>query len=150
MYQRANGILIDAYSITMVGNMDGFWSSVPFYMRGSDFLIYITSLTVIFTYILFKNKKREIFNGILGLILSIFVHICAYEMRVRSHTAYNPFLVTKYYNPYSLDRMHFACWDLYDNAHYTRETSIIHHFIYQTNFFINKIVFPDAYNLLFL
>ncbi len=147
MYQRANGILIDAYSITMVGNMDGFWSSVPFYMRSSDFIIYLTSLTVIFTYVLFKNKRREISNGILGLIIAIIVHIYGYEMRVRSHSAYKPFLVKKYYNPYSLDKTHFACWDLYDNAHYTRETSIIHHFIYQTHFFFSKIVFPDTYTL---
>ena len=147
MYQRANGILIDAYSITMVGNMDGFWSSVPFYMRSSDFIIYLTSLTVIFTYVLFKNKRREISNGILGLIIAIIVHIYGYEMRVRSHSAYKPFLVKKYYNPYTLDKTHFACWDLYDNAHYTRETSIIHHFIYQTHFFFSKIVFPDTYTL---
>ena len=147
MYQRANSILIDAYSITMVGNMDGFWSSVPFYMRGSDFIIYITSLIVIIAYILFKNKRREIYKGILGLILAISVHIFGYEMRVRSHKAYNQFLVEKYYNPFSLDRMHFVCWDLYDNAHYTRETSIIHHFIYQTHFFFSKIVFPDTYTL---
>lgn len=147
IYQRANGILIDAYSITMIGNMDGFWSSVPFYMRSSDFIIYSTSLIVIIAYILFKNNKREFSNGILGLVLAISVHICGYEMRVRSHSAYNPFLVKKYYNPYSLEKIHFACWDLYDNAHYTRETSIIHHFIIQTHVFFNNIIFTNKYNL---
>ena len=147
MYQRANDILIDAYSITMIGNMDGFWSSVPFYMRSSDFIIYLTSLAVIITYILFKNKNRDIFSGIIGLIISIFLHIYGYEMRVRSHTAYNPFLIKKYYNPFSLDKKHFACWDLYDNAHYTRETSIIHHFIYQTHYFVRNIVFRETYKL---
>jgi phosphoglycerol transferase MdoB-like AlkP superfamily enzyme len=147
MYQRANGILIDAYSITMVGNMDGFWGSVPFYMRGSDFYIFYTSLIVIISYILFRNKNRNLSNGLIGIVLGICVHIFGYEMRVRSHNAYKPFLEEKFYNPYSLEKMHFACWDLYDNAHYTRETSIIHHFIYQTHFFFSKIVFPETYTL---
>lgn len=147
MYQRANGILIDGYSITMVGNMDGFWSSVPFYMRSYDFIIFLTTLAVIIAYIFFRNNRRNVFSGILGLILAISVHICGYEMRVRSHSAYNPFLIEKYYNPFMLDKVHTDCWDLYDNAHYTRETSIIHHFIYQTHFFFSKIVFPDTYSL---
>lgn len=147
MYQRANGILVDAYSVTMIGNMDGFWSSVPFYMSSNDFIILYTTLIVIIAYILFKNKEKRISDGIIGIVLAICIHIWGYEVKVRSNVLFKPFLETKYYNPFSLEKIHFACWDLYDKAHYTRETSIVHHFIYQTHYFVRNILFRNTYKL---
>lgn len=147
MYRRANQILIDAYSVTMVNNMDGFWSSVPFYMDVNDFTIFYTTLIVTLTYILFRNKRRSISSGIIAIILSIGIHIYSYERRVRFFPAYKPFIEKKLYNPFKLDHSTFACWDLYDKSLYTRDTSILHHFLYQTNYFIQKILFVSPYKL---
>ena len=147
MYRRANQILIDAYSVTMVNNMDGFWSSVPFYMDVNDFTIFYTTLIVTLTYILFRNKRRSISSGIIAIILSIGIHIYSYERRVRFSSAFKPFIEKKLYNPFKLDHSTFACWDLYDKSIYTRDTSILHHFIYQTHYFIKKILFVSPYEL---
>ncbi len=147
MYRRANQIVLDAYSITMVDNMDGFWSSVPFYMDINDFSIYYTTAILAVAFFLFKNKNRQIWGGIVAMILGIGIHIWGYEQRVRTYTPYAPFIENKLYNPFALDQATFVCWDLYDKVIYTRETSILHHFIYQTHYFVRKILFASTYTL---
>ena len=147
MYRRANQIVLDAYSITMVDNMDGFWSSVPFYMDINDFSIFYTTILVALTFFLFKNKNRHIWGAVVAMILSICLHVFGYEKRVRTYTPYAPFIESKIYNPFSLSQSTFVCWDLYDKVVYTRETSIVHHFFYQTHYFIRKILFASTYEL---
>lgn len=145
-YYRSSHILIDAYSVTMIGNMDGFWDSVPFFMKLSDYYVLYTTLIVILAYILFKNNNRNISLGIIAIIISIGLHITGYEKRVRLYK-YDYFIKNKVYNPFSLGNSTFGCWDLYDKIFYTKETSIIHHFIYQSHYFCGNILFKSTYQL---
>ena len=64
IYFRANRILLDAQSFTLISNMDGFWSSVPMYMYASDFILLLPNLIVILGFILFASKKRSTLSAI--------------------------------------------------------------------------------------
>lgn len=77
VYYRANGIFLDAFSFTMVGNMDGFWSSVPMYIYVSDFLIFIFPVILIISYYLLHNKPTNYKITIYGIILSLLLNIYA-------------------------------------------------------------------------
>lgn len=138
IYYRANGIPIDAYSITMIGNMDGFWSSVPFYIELSDFICFFATIIIAISCILLKNDKKSYILGILCLFFSIIVHIYACERKMkRDNPTHETFESIKYYNPFSLNNL----WSNVDLFAYSQELSTLHHFIFCTNQFIQKIIF---------
>lgn len=75
MYYRANGIYIDSYTITMIGNMNGFWNSLKTLYMSKDFLLFIPTLALIVPFFILYPKKIS-FNGFniclsLGIILNI-------------------------------------------------------------------------------
>lgn len=76
-YFRANKIFLDAYSFTMVGNMDGFWSSVPMYIYVSDFIIFLFTVILIISYCLLHNKLINYKISIFGICISILLNIYA-------------------------------------------------------------------------
>lgn len=135
VYYRANAVLIDAYSVTMIGNMDGFWASVPFYIKASDFLSFYTTLIVVLFYVLFKNNRRQIWAAFVAMILSIVVHVISCKEANEESDLYNPF---------SISDASFGRWEMYDKALYTKFTSIIHHFIYETHYYFRKVVFTSS------
>lgn len=47
MYVRSYGMVIDAFSITMVGNLSGFESSLPLYLRLADTIYPLLTLPLI-------------------------------------------------------------------------------------------------------
>ena len=63
IYFRANRIFLDAHSFTLIGNLDGFWSSVPMYLQWIDALWLLPTIIAIFAYFLFKNY-RTLVGGI--------------------------------------------------------------------------------------
>ena len=77
VYYRANGIFLDAYSFTMVGNMDGFWSSVPMYIYISDFILFLFSLLFVVSYYIFHNNTRNYKVTIITISLSLILNIFA-------------------------------------------------------------------------
>lgn len=135
VYYRANGVLIDAYSVTMIGNMNGFWASVPFYIKASDFLAYYTTLIVVLFYILFKNNRRQIWATFIAVILSIVVHVISCKTANEKSELYNPF---------SISDASFGRWNMHNKAIYAQGTSIIHHLIYETHYYFRKIVFKSS------
>ncbi len=76
-YFRANKIFLDAYSFTMVGNMDGFWSSVPMYIYVSDFIIFLFTVILIISYCLLHNKLINYKISIFGICISLLLNIYA-------------------------------------------------------------------------
>lgn len=138
VYYRANAMLIDAYSVTMIGNMDGFWSSVPFYMNINDYLSFLFTLIVVITYILFKNKSKQIYGFLIATVLSVIVHIVSCKVDNEESDVYNPF---------SLHHNTFLRWHMWDKVVYAQGTSIIHHLIYETNYFVGKIILKSSYEL---
>ena len=97
VYFRANGIFLDAYSFAMIGNMNGFWSSVPMYIYKSDLLIFIPTIILIATYYVFQNKTKN--NHIyIYIIISIFLNILTLYGLVNFNFNY-----LKNINPFSKD-----------------------------------------------
>ena len=104
IYYRANGIPIDAYSITMINNMDGFWSSVPFYIELSDFTSFLATIIIAISCVLLKNDKKNYILGILCIFLSTTFHIYACERKMkRNNPTHKTFESIKYYNPFLLN-----------------------------------------------
>ena len=58
MYFRANGIYMDAFTITMAGNMKGFWGSLRTLYTMRDFLLLLPML-LLFVPFLFKLPKQR-------------------------------------------------------------------------------------------
>lgn len=58
MYVRSYGMVVDAFSITMAGNLNGFESSLPLYMRWSD-IIYLL-LTICIAFVPYKHLEKKL------------------------------------------------------------------------------------------
>lgn len=145
IYYRANGILIDAYSATMIGNMDGFWSSVPFYIEYSDFTCFIATIVIAISCILLKNEKKSYILGTLCILLSITFHIYACERKMkRGNPTHKTFESIKSYNPFSINQNLYYGFDSFS---YSQELSILHHLIYHTNYLVQKVIFAKEYVL---
>ena len=71
MYIRSYDMVIDVFSITMVGNLQGFMSSLPLYMRVSDVLIIILSTLLI--PVPFQQKDRRAVISFIGIILALLI-----------------------------------------------------------------------------
>lgn len=71
-YYRANGILIDKYAVSMIGNLNGFWDSILALIRPADFaFLCLTLLLAIFIYIFKSRGQKSIITFAISMILSI-------------------------------------------------------------------------------
>ena len=147
IYSRANGILIDAHSIFMINNMNGFWKSVPFFIELSDFICFISTLVVGISYFVFSNTRKSYTFGILAFFMSLIFHGYATERKLsRSIEEVKISRSIGIYNPFSLKK---NFWIGFDASSYSQELSILHHFIYQINSYLhdvfatNKLVVSD-------
>ena len=75
VYYRANGIFLDAYSFTMVGNMKGFWGSIETLARPSDFLLLIPIVLTLFAYWKLNVKTQSVSLALALLCVSVVCHI---------------------------------------------------------------------------
>ena len=132
VYYRANGIFLDAFSFTMVGNMDGFWSSVLMYLYTADFAFIFPPLIVCIVYYLLGTPIHYFKYGFVLLLFSILLHISSvFSLNIIQRR--NKFGVDKiklvYFNPLDEDAVlgywGFTCID------YLRTTSPIHAIIYE-------------------
>lgn len=149
IYFRANGIFLDSYSFTMIGNMDGFWSSVPMYFYFADVVVFIPPIIVVMFYIMWSKSLHPykvgglifLFLSILGQVISVFGLNIMYKKYKFDHDD----LRIIYFNPLNNDSVRsfwgFTCID------YLRQTSPIHAIIYETK---NLLLLPftnDTYLL---
>ena len=77
MYYRANGIYMDAFTITMAGNMKGFWSSLKTLYTPKDFLLLIPMSLLILPYICKQSKQRSIDGALLTFSLGVVINLLA-------------------------------------------------------------------------
>ena len=75
IYYRINGFFLDAYSLSMVGNMKGFWSSVLAFIHPSDIVIAIPTLVLLLFLILLKPQSTSGWSAVAVFVLSIVLHI---------------------------------------------------------------------------
>lgn len=131
IYFRANRILLDAQSFTLISNMDGFWSSVPMYMYSSDLILLLPNLLLISGIIFLAAEKRNTLSAIaiMGVALVTNIGGCL-ATRYVYDTLYKLPHDKNYFNPFS-DEAVGALFG-FTSLEYARNTSVIHAFIYDT------------------
>ena len=144
IYSRANGILIDAHSIFMINNMNGFWASVPFYIELSDFVCFVATIVVGLGYFIFSNPRKSYICGLFEFLVSIMFHGYATERKLsRNLQEVRTSRSIELYNPYSLKK---NFWIGFDTSSYSQELSILHHFVYQLNRCLSNVFTLDNIN----
>ncbi len=128
IYFRANRILIDAHSFTLIGYLDGFWSSVPMYLQWLDMIMLVPTSIVICIAILFQNSRYSHLGFLFTLIVSFFLNIGGCLGVYGMYIKYQFPSKNWYINPFS-DK---AVGDLFGftSTDYIRNMSVIHAFIY--------------------
>ena len=131
IYFRANRILLDAQSFTLISNMDGFWSSVPMYMYSSDLILLLPNLLLISGIIFLAAEKRNTLSAIaiMGVALVTNIGGCL-ATRYVYDTLYKLPHDKNYFNPFS-DEAVGALFG-FTSLEYARNTSVVHAFIYDT------------------
>ena len=148
VYYRANGIFLDAYSFTMIGNMDGFWSSILLFLYIEDFAILFPFFIICVSYYLFESKVRLLKNGFAYILLSILIHIPS--IYTLNHTQQRnrhsvDTIKLMFFNPFDMDSV--VCFWGFTCIDYLRTTSPIHAIIYEIK---NLLLLPfinDSYVL---
>ncbi len=75
VYYRSNAALLDNFSFSMAGNMDGYWSSVLFLIYPQDSVFFIITLLYGLSFLFLDNRqvswKMSLISIIVGYLLSI-------------------------------------------------------------------------------
>ncbi len=75
VYYRVFGVFFDRFTITMTGNMDGFWSSIPMYFTSTDIIFFLTTLTYCGFIVFLNHNKRNYLSFIVAIIFSVMLMI---------------------------------------------------------------------------
>lgn len=86
-YFRLNGLLIDMYALSMVGNMKGFWGSSLFLLRIVDVWFPITTILCIYPLIRIKSISRSLRLGFISVICACLMNFCG--MLCHAKISYN-------------------------------------------------------------
>lgn len=90
MYIRSYGMVVDAFSITMVGNLSGFESSLPLYIRWVDISFPILTIGVaIIPYARLEKKKRLILSSVLVTVAIILGYLGQYSYLKAQNSTYD-------------------------------------------------------------
>ncbi len=123
IYYRSTRIFISAYSILLLGNMDGFWGCIPMYMDAAMLLLLIpTCLTILGVYLFGVKKRNFPFFGLalfIGLLLDMeSCHLLAIKDKV-------------YFSGLQESFLNDTCgWDI--NHFVAPQLSVLHALLYDT------------------
>lgn len=141
VYYRANGIFLDAFSFTMVGNMDGFWDSIFVFIYINDFIIFVPTLIILIVYYLFNDKARKLSLYVSAILICCTFHVMSVK-GIQLLSIRNQFPHEKnYYNPFNKDSI-LNFWG-FTNYDYIKQTSLIHGLVNETK---NLILLPFENN----
>lgn len=120
MYIRSYGMVVDAFSITMAGNLRGFESSLPLYIHWADIIYPILTIGISFIpYTRTEKKPRFVYSISLVIVAIIMGYVGQYSY-LRAHDSTSDF-----------------CWRLFTRkarqdmygvelTYPTQQTSILH------------------------
>lgn len=148
VYFRANGIFLDAYSFTMISNMEGFWGAISMYIYDTDFFIFLPSFLLFLSYYISDKNKRNVQTYFIFLLISIIIHIFSfysvyYTLFKRPGGLHDYKLV--YINPFS-DIGVRRFWG-FTSIEYLQITSPLHKLIYEIKSFLLLPFNVDTYIL---
>ena len=142
-YYRLTGLLIDAYAISMIGNMDGFWGSSLFLLESQDLIFPILTMLLIPAFVYFTLPMRNYRALFCSWVFSFILHMSA--MACQAYTTlgvkwelYNQyeelfqnkkkpkFLDYLYINPFGRSNREIAFFDASDFVLEIKHLSILH------------------------
>lgn len=127
-YYRVNSIFLDKFSITIIDNMDGFWTSLYVLIRPMDFcLLAVTVVLIPFLFIL-KGDGRRFKSALVVLLVGIVLHICSAFLLRKEMQVKNVADAEIRFNPFSEDGA-VGFWG-FTSKDYICQTSVVHAFIY--------------------
>ena len=120
-YYRANGILIDKYAVSMIGNLNGFWDSILALIRPADYVFLALTIFLIICIIVNKNRNKSALLSVSGVVISLIMGLINGGLLVKKYNGnysnMNPL------RSYTADFTNQTIW-------YTQEHSIVHYFAY--------------------
>lgn len=117
-YYRANGVLIDKYSVSMIDNLNGFWDSILALIQPSDFLFLLITITLLISILICYTKSKNIKVSIACIFIALIMGLT------------NGWLLgRKYNNDWSYINL-FKNYDINFGRNYLQEHTIIHHLAY--------------------
>lgn len=147
-YLRSSGLLIDAYAISMINNMDGFWTSSFFLLEVRDLYFPMTSIPYIVYALIcdFIYKNNGIYVGLnfmFGCLVLLLFHVagmlCLADLTLRDkkmlfnmygelfHDRESPKLFDYFYlNPFRRQNREVMFWDASDFSYEVKNLSILH------------------------
>ena len=129
IYFRANRIFLDAHSFVLIDNMDGFWSSVPIYLQGLDWILLVPTIILISSFYCISNQRRNNISWIVTINFSILLSIggCLGYYSVYNTPFRFPF-ENKYLNPFGDSAVEILFG--FSNMSYVKNMSVAHAFFY--------------------
>lgn len=144
IYFRANGFFLDGLSFTMIGNMNGWWDTVPMYIYWTDWLVLLPTVfhAVIIVIVRKSMIQRSLSNFIVCLSAGVFltfISILGFQFSKlgKANIQMNPFA----------DDVRVTIV-MPGDSDYIRKFSIIHAFVYDVVDFVRITIFENDENLL--
>ena len=137
---RAFGFFLDGLSITLIGNLNGFWSAIPSYIRWYDYSVILCPLVLlpIFMKWFKQDDKRHIPDFAVVFGASVLINIVACYGLTKEHFGETRHECPKWnemvYNPLSSDAIGLMCGA--DRKDAIDKFSVLHSFFFCVNEFI--------------
>ncbi len=126
-YFRAYNMLLDAYAVTMVGNLnDGYWDAIQAMFRWKDMTLLICTALFYCLYRILKNEHRKLLYTPILLVIAILLHAEATHLLKKQDK----------WPPAVFNCFHYADNALLATTEYEYRYSIIHSAIFNINHLI--------------
>ena len=150
IYYRVNGILIDAASITIVGNMKGFWDGIFAFVFPGDAIVLLPTLFLAFVFYLIKpSKASSLVGGIVFMCFAVLAHYFGSELikssLEKSQWKDNNGQCEVVINPF-IERGKSSFWGFTD-IDYVKRTSVLHCLVYDSIVLVKMPFVSNEYQM---
>jgi len=146
VYYRSNHIFMDGYTVTMAGNMDGFWGSVFMFFHLGDIWLYIPVILLLACVIICKDGRnyRQFF---VALGIGVCLHIVGYSLFYKEYGGkdFRGNEIGLRLNPFSSKNASQLLGHTTDK--YIRNNSLIHAFVYDAKMLVELELFQETYEM---
>ncbi len=148
VYFRANGFFLDGLSITLVGNLEGFWNAAFGYLKWYDFVVFLPALIFDGILLYFPKKKygkRSLPDFLFVVGVALLLNLCScIGLNCQHFDEINqprPKFKNMIFNPIS--SYAFGMMTTVNKAEYLHKFSVLHAFFYDVREFFALTLFGD-------
>ena len=148
VYFRANGFFLDGLSITLIGNLDGFWNAAFGYLKWYDFVVFLPALILCGIFLYFKKMKcgkRSLPDFLFVVGVALLLNFCScVGLNCQHFDEINqprPKFKNMIFNPIS--SYAFGMMTTVNKAEYLHKFSVLHAFFYDVREFFALTLFGD-------